>query len=278
MSEQAATSSANVEVVIVAYNPGDLLLDAVRSAAEQAGEDRVWVMDAESTDGSVDRMAARYPGTHVMRVPNAGFAASNNRGIEATHGEWVLLLNPDAVLAKGALAAMLTRARTDERIAVVGPRVLTPDGRVQEGSFGTYPTLFRRTGTAIARVSRRLTGRASGEPTMPAHATDVDWVTGACMLVRRCAIDVVGGLDEGFFLYFEDVEWCHRFFDRGYRIVLEPAAACTHHVGGSGAPVGVVARAYRESFYRYCDIYGLWGLKLAGRIGSSLRARAGGRV
>lgn len=268
----------DADVVIVAHNAGALLLDAVRSAAEQAGEERVWVMDAESTDGSVAPVGVAFPSAHVVEVANRGFSASNNRGIEATSGEWVLLLNPDAVLEPGALQTLVSAAEADERIGVVAPLVMTPDGRVQDESFGRFPSFATRAGKGLVRIGQRLRGRGTPEPAVPARATDVDWVTGACMLVRRSAIDTVGPMDEGFFLYYEDIEWCHRMHDRGFRVILEPAAHCVHHLGQSDAPSDFVARAYRESFYRYCDLYGLWGLKASARFALGLRRLAGGRV
>jgi len=272
------TPRTDVDVVIVAHNAGELLVDAVRSAAQQAGEDRVWVMDAESTDTSAAQVTAAFPAVHVRPVPNAGFSASNNRGIETTSAPYVLLLNPDAELRSGALDALVAAAERDARIGVVGPLVLLPEGAVQPDSFGRFPTLARRMATGASRVWWRIRGDRSPSPNAPAEAVDVDWVTGACMLVRRAAITDAGAMDEGFFLYYEDLEWCHRMRDRGWRVVLDPAAQCIHHLGQSNTSSDVVARAYRESFFRYCDLYGLWGLKAAARFGLATRQLLGGRL
>ena len=87
----------------------------------------------------------------------------------------------------------------------------------------------------------------------------------------------VGEMDESLFLYYEDVEWCHRMRDGGWDVLLEPAAQVLHHRGQAGAPAGKAAQAYRESFFRYCDIYGLWGLKASARLGLALRRAVGGR-
>ena len=96
------------------------------------------------------------------------------------------------------------------------------------------------------------------------------------MLVRRAAIVDVGPMDEGFFLYYEDTEWCHRMQDHGWEVLLEPKARVAHHLGGSTASKVDVAQAYRASFYRYCDIYGLWGLKALSRLGLGVRRLFGG--
>jgi len=266
----------DVDVVIVAHNSGELLADAVRTASQQAGKERVWVMDAESTDGSAEAIVQAFPGVHVIAVPNAGFSAGNNRGIESGSHEFVLLLNPDAELKDGAIEMLVAAARADARVGIVGPLVLGSDGLVQLGSFGRFPTLVRRVGIGLSRGWHRLLGQRDTSPRVPGVRTDVDWVTGACMLVRRTAIDDVGPMDEAFFLYYEDIEWCHRMRDHGWRVVLEPSARCVHRLGRSGAPEGAMSQAYRDSFSRYCDLYGLWGLKATARAGSAMRRALGG--
>lgn len=260
-----------VDVVIVAHNAGDLLGDAVRSAAEQAGASHVWVMDAESTDGSVGRLAAGYPDVHVAAVPNAGFAASNNRGIECGTSEWVLLLNPDAGLMPDALTMMLAAGLSDPRVGVVGPLVINADGTAQANSYGRFPTLARMLALRVWRTAQRARGNRVLSPRVPARAVSVDWVTGAAMLVRRAAIEDVGPMDEKFFLYYEDIDWCHRMWDHSWKVVLEPEARVVHHLGKSGAPSGRVAAAYRQSLDHYCDVYGLKGLKAAGHLNAAPR-------
>ena len=268
-------SNSQVDVVIVAHNAGDLLRAAVDSAVEQAGAIHVWVMDAETTDGSTAAVAATLPEGRLRSVPNSGFSASNNRGIELTDGEFVLLLNPDAVLGDGALAALLESAERNPRAGIIGPTVMNPDGTVQANSFGRFPTLASALSLRLWRFAQRLRGNRTFSPKLPSQATPVDWVTGACMLVRRAAIDDVGPMDEQFFLYMEDVDWCHRMRDRGWLVVLEPAATVVHHLGRSTTS-GFAARAYRDSFNRYCEIYGLWGLKAAANLGQMLRGTSGG--
>jgi len=272
----------DVDVVIVAHNPGALLDAAVRTAAEQVGEARVWVMDAESTDGSTEMVRAARPDVHVVPVPNHGFSASNNRGIEATSGEYVLLLNPDAELVPGAVEALVSAQRataaSGPRAGIVGPLVLNADGSAQANSYGRFPTLLNQVGLRFWRVTQRLLGNGALSPAVPAHAVSVDWVTGACMLVPREAIAQAGAMDEGFFLYYEDVEWCHRMHDGGWDVLLEPAARVVHHLGQAGAPQGRVAQAYRDSFYRYCELYHLWGLAGLAKAGLAVRRVLGGRA
>lgn len=269
---------ATVDVVIVAHNAGDLLAEAVGSAAEQAGANGVWVVDAASADGSVDAAVRRLPGFHTISASNDGFAAGNNRGIAASGAPFVLLLNPDALLLPGALDALVATARAQPRAGIVGPLVLDVDGSVQAGSFGRFPTLAGVVSQRLRRAARNPCVRTSRSLKAPSALTSVDWVTGAAMLVRRDAIVDAGPMDEGFFLYYEDVEWCHRMRERRWDVLVEPAAQVAHHRGAAAASSSVVEEAYRASFYRYCDLQGLWGLKVVARAVLPLRRLTGGRA
>lgn len=270
------TDNSKADVIVVAYNAGDLLLQSVRSAAEQAGSDAVWVMDAGTTDGSVDALRAANTGVHVEAVPNAGFSASNNRGIEATSKPFVLLMNPDAILQPGSLAALVATARANPSAGIVGAAVYNPDWSAQANAFGRFPTLMSAIGLRLRRLGERVVGNRDHSPRIPPSTCSVDWVTGAAMLVSRAAIEDVGGMDEAFFLYYEDIEWCHRMRDRGWEVLVEPAAKVIHHLGRAASPEGRVAEAYRASLYRYCDLYGLWGLKAFAKAALLVRRALGG--
>lgn len=276
MSALAATAP-DVDVIIVAHDSGASLEDAVASVEGQVGTGRVVVVDAGSIDGAVEALAETHPGVRVIRTENRGFAAANNAGLIATAGEFVLLLNPDAVLEDRCLGPLVSRAKSNRTAGIISPRVTDPDGSTQTGSFGGFPTLR---GTIISggnAALRRKMGRAA--PRLNVHGTTpVDWVTGACMLVRRRAIEAVGPMDEEFFLYYEDVDWCHRMRDAGWTILIEPLATCMHARGCSGGGDSPAAQeAYRASFYRYCEKYHLRALALAARIGLAVRRAAGGR-
>lgn len=262
----------DVEVIIVAYNSGALLADAVSSAVAEVGEQRVWVVDSESTDGSVEAVSARFTALHVLAVPNRGFSAGNNRGIEATTAPFVLLLNPDAEVEPGSVAVLREAMDATPDAGIVGPAVRNPDGTPQAGSFGRFPSFPVRLGQALRRVALRV-ARRPDVPGLPPARKAVDWVSGAAMLVRRDAIEAAGQMDEAFFLYYEDIEWCHRMRDRGWRTLLEPRASVVHHLGKSGAGARANA-AYRASFDHYTDLYGLWGLRFAARLGLALKGES----
>jgi N-acetylglucosaminyl-diphospho-decaprenol L-rhamnosyltransferase len=268
----------DVDVVIVAHDSGDLLERAVASVESQVAAGRVIVVDTESADGSVAAMAAAHPSVRVIAVPNKGFAAANNVGITATSGECVLLLNPDAELEERGLRQLVSRLHSNRSAAIVAPKVTDPDGSVQAGSYGQFPTLPKTLIGHLNRLAHRMSGGRFRSTADITQTMPVDWVTGACMLVRRSAIEKAGPMDETFFLYYEDVEWCHRMHDKGYIVLIEPTACCTHRRGGSGGGDSPAAqKAYRESFYRYCDIYGLYGLATVARLGLNVRRLLGDR-
>jgi GT2 family glycosyltransferase len=268
----------DVDVIIVAHDSGALLQDAVASVEGQVGSGRVVVVDAGSVDGAVEAVAEAHPDVRVIRTENRGRAAGNNAGLIATCGEFVLLLNPDAILEDRSLRTLVARAKSNRTAAIVAPLVTDPDGTPQAGSFGPFPTL--RT-VLVARGNatlNRMSGGRVAKPPVLHGTTPIDWVTGACMLVRRSAIEKVGPMDEGFFLYYEDVEWCHRMRDAGWTVLIEPTAACVHARGDSGGGDSAAAQeAYRTSFYRYCGLYHLHAFALAARVGLTVRTTAGRR-
>jgi GT2 family glycosyltransferase len=278
MSEVNGRQCPDVDVVIVAHNSGELLERAVASVEPQVERGRVVVVDAESTDNSIAAMLERHPDTRVIPVSNRGFAASNNVGIAATSGGCVLLLNPDAELEEHCLSPLVARIRSNRTAAIVAPKVVNPDGTLQAGSFGQFPTFGRTLIGHLNRFAHKISrGILKSTGDIPA-TLPVDWVTGACMLVRRSAIEKAGPMDEGFFLYYEDVEWCHRMRDNGFTVLIEPIATCVHHRGASGGGDSPAAqKAYRESFYRYCGLYNLHALAFFGRIGVNVRKMMGGR-
>ncbi|MBN2247117.1 MAG: dTDP-4-dehydrorhamnose reductase [Coriobacteriia bacterium] len=271
-----APTVRDTRVIIVAHDAGELLDAAVASAVEQTGAAQVTIVDSGSHDGAPERVAERHPGITLRRVQNNGFAAANNIVLAETSERFALLLNPDAELRPSALERLRACADDHPQAGIVGPHVENPDGTLQANSFGAFPTLASMIGIRIWRMWQRLRGNRALSPTGFDACTSVDWVTGACMLVRSQAITKVGLLDDGFFLYYEDVDWCHRMHDEGWDVLVEPVARVTHHLGRSDAPSPVVAASYRESLERYCDRYGLWGLKLVSRLGAIVRHPSGG--
>jgi GT2 family glycosyltransferase len=243
--------------VLVNYNAGPEIRVALQSiASETAG--RGWeaiVVDNLSTDGSSDYVWEFAPHARVLRnTVNVGFGRGINQGVAESSAPYILIMNPDCRLEPGALTTMRTEIQTRPRCAVVGPRVLDPDGSDQGSARGDpdmLTGLFGRTGPLRflfpwASASRRNvvnTGRQSAT---------VDWVSGACMLVRRAAFDDVSGFDPRYFLYWEDADLCRRLRARGYEIRYVPGATAVHQVGQSSRTARAASiKAFHESAYLY---------------------------
>jgi len=246
-------ADAKLAIVIVSFNAKADLERCLRSLYEAppSTPHETVVFDNASSDGSAEA-AARWPRVRVLRSErNLGFAAGTNAGIRATSGPLVLLLNSDTIVPPGAIDALVgdLAVREREGVVAVGPRLVNADGR-PELSFGSMvgPLVELRQkaiGRGYAR-GRRWAARYVERWTSIAHETD--WVSAACMLVRRDAAAVAGLFDERYFMYLEDVDFFAALRRRGGRIRFTPAAEIVHLRGrsGVGRPRAVNA-AYRRS-------------------------------
>lgn len=249
-----------VSVVILSYNTLALTLDCLARFADPALEQgwQVILVDNGSTDGTAQAVAARFPGVEVIRVPeNQGYAAGNNRGLVQARGEAVILLNSDVEATPEALQALVDYLNAHPDVAAVSAGLRTPDGQPQAFAFGDEPA----PGYLLRRGLGRLLGRAPLHDWAVDHPVDVDWVSGACLAVRRQALEQVGLLDEGFFLYFEDVDWCLRMRRAGWRVVYNPSIQVIHLGGASEPGRSTANHLYHESLVRfYHKHYGrMWG-------------------
>ncbi len=254
--------AGSVACVVVTYDARSWIEKCLESVE---GIDTV-VVDNGSSDGTVDVVRERFPQVRVMEAENRGLCAGWNRGIAATGAEHVLVLNADAWLVDDALDALLAAAGRHPRAAVIGPRLLNPDGSLQRSVRG-FPTAWRLATEYL--YLRKLAPRSKALNAFYGAGFDheservVDWVMGSCMFVRRSAFDDVGPFDERYFLFSEEVDWMRRATDRGWSVVFTPEARCVH-VGGASHG----GRLFRENVrgnLRY--------LSLHGRPGEAERAR-----
>jgi GT2 family glycosyltransferase len=234
-----------ISAIVVSYNTRDDLLrclEALQAATGAALE--TIVVDNGSTDGSVDAVRARFPDVRaIANAANLGFARANNLGLRAARGEFVLVVNSDCEVRPGAVAALCAILETRPEVAIAGPRTVGSDGGPQV-SFG--PSL---TPVAEWRQGRLVRGVKAGDAAalrraaaLAAHEQEPEWVSASCFLARRSALEAVGGFDESFFLYEEDVDLCLRVRLAGGRILYTPAAEVVHHLGRSMARAPVRAR------------------------------------
>lgn len=244
MSNSLPPSGCKVGVVIVSYHTCALLLDCLQSLQGCSLPLCVVVVDNGSSDGSVEQVRKQYPSVRVVALErNYGFAAANNVGLrlllQERQIEYLLLLNPDTIVHPGALETLVTFLVQHPRVGVVGPRLLNPDGSIQDAAF-RFPTLsmsllemFPPGEVLPGRWYRswwhgRYPQERSGQEPFP-----IDHPLGACMLVRRSTLEQVGLLDERYFMYHEEIDWCWRIRKAGWAIWQVPQARVTHIGGGS---------------------------------------------
>ncbi|MEO6061528.1 MAG: glycosyltransferase family 2 protein [Thermoflexales bacterium] len=279
-------------VVILNYNTRDLLAACLDSLREQRGLTfEVCVVDNASSDGSADRVEVEYPEVRLVRNPtNAGFSAGNNAGLRAAgwpeHGNarHAMLLNPDTVVPPDALAGMVAFADANPDAGVVGPRLLLLDGTLDKACRRGFPTpaaaFYRFSGLSRLFPRSPRFGRYNMTFAPEDQQLDVDSVVGACMLVRGEAVAKAGLMDERFFMYGEDLDWCLRVKQLGYRVVYHPTVI-VHHVKRAASRKSAKAqyafqRAMWLFYQKHYAAHTHWSLDKLVRLG--LMARGGRRL
>lgn len=243
-----------ISVVITSYNArGHLERCLTKLAGQRDSWDEVVVVDNASDDGSPALVEEAFPFCRLLRLPeNVGFGAATNRGAELAAGEYLLLLNSDAWLADGALELLARRLDGDAGLALAAPRLFYPDDRPQ---FVWVPSTGV-VGEAVQKLRNRYECRAWSHGPLARLLRLLlgpGWYTAACLLVRKSAFEAVGGFDERFFLYFEDVDLSLRLLRAGWKLA-EVASAKAFHVKG-GSRSGAAEVAYRRSQLLYYRLH-----------------------
>jgi GT2 family glycosyltransferase len=254
-------NAPDLSVVVVSWRTRDLTLACLRSidSAIARGEARVEtvLVDNASGDGTPEAVRREHPAARVVEnARNLGFAAGCNVGLAHCSARYVLFLNPDAEAARGALPALVRFLDEHEEAGAVGCRLVTSSGEPQfsAGRFLTPLNQFAEV-TGLSRFSASEALRRSyDEEALRGDAVEVDWLAGACLAVRRAALDEVGSFDERFFMYGEDEDLCYRLRAAGWRVYLLPGVAVRHEGGRSAAQaierMRAEARASQEAFLR----------------------------
>ncbi|MBI2828524.1 MAG: glycosyltransferase family 2 protein [Acidobacteria bacterium] len=241
-----------LSIVIVTYNSAGQIDACLRSlsAHPPSVNHETLLVDNASPDGTVAAVRQRWPGVRVIETgANVGFARANNMGIRQTSGELVLLLNPDTVMPAGALDTLVASLDARPDAAVAGPRLVDASGRA-ELSFGTMigPLAELRQKVLVTGTDRGAPFVGSYVDRLTRRAHEVDWVSGACLLVRRSDAEAAGLLDERYFIYAEDVDFCAAIRARGRRVLFTPEAQVVHLRGRSVASMPrATETAYRRS-------------------------------
>ena len=282
MAETAGGRPTNVSVVVVTYNALPWLSRCLDSVAAY----ETIVVDNGSTDGTVELVRERYPDAKLVEQPNLGLAAGWGRGIESASGGYVALLNADAWMVGDAVEAMVAFADEHPEAAVVAPKLLNPDGSLQRSARG-FPTLWRLATEyfflrKLAPRSRALNAFYAGDFDH-AETRELESFMGACLFVRRDAIDAVGPPDDSFFLFSEETDWCYRFRQAGWSVLFYPGAEVVHVSGASHG-----GRMFKENVRGHLRFFAkhrgrreaerarrllLWALRLRGLLFRGERGR-----
>jgi GT2 family glycosyltransferase len=269
-----------VDVGVVTWNTRDLTVSALRRLldTDQGADLRLLVHDNASADGTADAVREQVPEADVVSWPeNLGFAAAVNHLVARAEAPWFLMLNSDAWPTPGAVGRMVEVAERHPRAAAVAPRLERPDGSLEHRTH-PFPSVTVAAASALPLRNAWAERHALHSAWQHDRERQVDWAVGAALLARRSALTEIGGLDESFFMYVEDLEWCHRAARHGWEIWFTPDAVVVH-VGnasgeakyGGGRSAVWIANTYR--FYRrHHSLPGTMAYRAANGLGAAMGA------
>lgn len=231
-------ATCTLSIIIVNWNVRELLRACLLSIQPRRAtvDLEVIVVDSHSTDGSVEMVRQDFPWVQLISCQeNVGFSRGNNLGIAKANGRYILLLNPDTEVRGNALTVMVNYLETHPTVGAVGPQLLNTDGSLQSSRrrFPTLATAFFESTWLQPIAPQNILNRYYALDLPNDQTAQVDWVMGACLLARREVANQVGGLDEGYFMYSEELDWCRRIKQAGWQIAYLPAAQVVHHTGKS---------------------------------------------
>jgi len=272
----SGTSDPDLSIVIVGYNSLPELGECLASVRDTGASVRLEtvVVDNASTDGTVEFLRREHPDVRVVaNGRNVGYSKAVNQGIAESRARYVLVLNPDIVVRPDALQKLITSMDERPDVAIAGSKLLNPDGSLQYSCrrFYTFWTLFLRR-TPLGKLFKN--GRTISNYLMlefdHEHSREVDWVIGACMIVRKDALADFGGMDERFFLYFEDVDWCYRVWQSGWKVWYVADSVMQHRHARESARPGLSKQlvAHGLSMIHFYEKWGkaIYGLKKYRRV------------
>jgi GT2 family glycosyltransferase len=268
-------------IVIVNYRAYDELTNALAALQSTSQTDplETAVVDQESDAGAARALKAQFPSIRLIENPrNDGFAAGVNRGARETTGRYLLVLNPDTVVGPGLVDTLASWLDAHDDVAVVGPRILNADGSVQP-SARRFPDVTTGLGGRMSFLTRiapdNWLSKRNLEWSRASEPVEVDWVSGACTMIRRSAFDQVGGFDDRFFLYWEDADLCRRLLTAGHRTFYVPTVAAVHAGARSSrqAASRSIVAFHRSAFRYYWKHGGLVARALAPAVKAVLWSR-----
>ena len=258
-------------MVIVNFNAGEILAHCVSSVLNNKPSAELIVIDNDSQDGSLEYLEELFPVAAVSGLPNqdhdvarikvirnhnnVGFATAVNQGIRTASGDHIAVLNPDSIVEPTLFKKLETVLESNPCAGMVGPLIVNPDGSEQAGCRRDVPTPWRSflRASGLWRLGRWwpqwFADFSLHHSPLPARAVEVEAISGACMYVRREALEEVGLMDENYFLHCEDLDWCMRFRERGWKILFVPGTVVVHHKGSCSK-----TRPIRVEWYKHCGM------------------------
>lgn len=253
----------DITVSIVNWNTRDELLRCLETVTAQEGVSmEIIVVDNASSDSSAEAVAEKFPQIRfIANSKNVGFSKAQNQAIRESNSRYVMLLNPDALIHdRDTLAKIIEFADANQDVGIIGPKIENPDGSLQFSarrfpSIGTG--LFRRTPLGRLFPNNRYVRSYIMADWKHDEVRDVDWVSGAALVIRRKTIDDIGLLDPGFFMYCEDVDWAYRANKKGWRVTYYPMTKVTHRIGSASdqVPIKMIIQFHRSMFRFYLKHY-----------------------
>ncbi|GEM_PF-970618 len=268
-------TKAGLSLILVNWNTKDLLLGLLKSLdpghPSWKRPVEVIVVDNDSADGSVEAVQQAFPWVRLLpQSENLGFAGGVNRGLEVAIHPWVCLVNSDVDASPEAFETLVEYAETHPKAGVVGPKILNGDGSLQF-SYRKFPSVWMQICLSFgfhrfAKISKILNGERYGGQVFE-HPRPVDYVSGCLFLIRRELLERIGGLDEGFFMYFEETDFCKRTWEAGFEVHYAPVSTFAHHAGASAKKARKrTFLAFRRSQLRYMKMHRGWGAALMMRF------------
>lgn len=256
MQKKFVSGSCNdmkLSIIILNYKTKGLVRQCLKSIqlSPPSVSHEIIVVDNGSCDGIESMLREQFPLVRrIMLGKNRGYAAGNNEGILAASGDFLCILNPDITVRQGSIDTLVSRLENDGRIGMIGPKLLHPDGTLDESCY-RFPSLltpfYRRTLLGKTKKGKMAIDAYVMKDVENDVLRDVDWLLGAAIVVRRKAVNDVGLLDENFFLYFEDTDWCRRFHKKGWRVLYDPSVTMVHYHKRESAAGSFVTTLFRKT-------------------------------
>jgi N-acetylglucosaminyl-diphospho-decaprenol L-rhamnosyltransferase len=250
-----SAATPDLSVVIVTHNGCEMALRTLRSARAAAGSASVqWIVaDSESSDGTPAAIEAEFDDVLVLRVPNRGFAAGNNAGIARARGRYILLLNPDVEIREGTFGDLVAALDSRPDVGIASVVQVGTDGQLQY-SMRRFPSPLRDLGESLFAAHWPVGGTLQElemRPELYRREHSPDWVVGAFLCARAEAVAKIGPLDERFFLYSEEIDWCKRAHDAGWDVRHLPTMTVIHHAGRRDGGDLMAQLAYSRTLYAH---------------------------